>query len=160
MTTPKLAAILGLLGALALGGCGTADKVYQSTADKNLRISAKTLGNSFATVNAMFLYVYEVNRQCQLDYLGHVALDQPTLEVGLPVGKPLLLKAEFASGGRFDRSGLRNAYSYLIELRPGYAYAADIQYQQQFYKFALSEGRRGGPMRTVERKALESCVAK
>jgi hypothetical protein len=153
-------ACLALICALAAGGCGTADKVYQSNGEKNLRITAKTLGDSFATVNAMYLYVYEIDRQCKLDYLGHVAVDKPALEVGLPTGKPLVLTAQFASGGRFDRSGLRNSYSYLIELRPGYHYAADIQHQPQFHKFALSEGRRGGPMRGVERKGPESCVPK
>jgi hypothetical protein len=156
-------ALLGLLAALPLllaGGCSTPDKVYESTPEKNLRIAGKTLGDSFAQVNRMYLYVYEVNRQCKLDYLGHVALDKPALEVGLPTGKPLMLTAEFASGGRFDRSGVRNSYSYALELRPGYDYAAEIVHTAQFHKFALSEARRGGPMRALERRGLEGCAPK
>ena len=156
-TLRNLAALLGLL---ALAGCGTPDKIYQSTPEKNLRIAGKTLGDSFAQVNRIYLYVYEVNRQCKLDYLGHVALDKPTLEVGLPTGKPLMLTAEFASGGRFDRSGVRNSYSYALELRPGYDYAAEIVHTEQFHKFALSEGRRGGTMRALQRQGLEGCVPK
>src|SRR3954463_5791419 len=159
-TLKHLAPLLGLLAALAAGGCSTPDKVYESTPERNLRIAGKTLGDSFAQVNRMFLYVYEVNRQCKLDYLGHVALDKPALEVGLPTGKPLMLRAEFASGGRFDRSGVRNSYSYALELRPGYDYAAEIVHTAQFHKFALSEARRGGPMRALERRGLEGCVAK
>ncbi len=148
---------LCLLAALAAGGCATADKVYQSGGENNLRITGKTLGDSFAQVNRIYLYVYEVSQKCKLDYLGHVALDKPALEVGLPTGKLLVLTAEFASSGRFDRSGLRNQYSYAIELRPGYDYAAEIVHTEQFHKFALSEGRRGGSMRPLERRKLEAC---
>ena len=146
--------------AAAVAACATPDKVYQSTGEKNLRISAKTAGNSFATVKATFLYVYEVTPECKLDYLGHVLVDAPTLEVGLPTGKPLLLTAEFARGGRFDHSGLRNQYSYLVQPRPGYQFAAEILHEEQFHKFALSEGRRGGPMRALERRSAEGCTAK
>ncbi len=156
-TLRHLAALLGLL---ALAGCSTPDKVYESTPEKNLRIAGKTLGDSFAQVNRIYLYVYEVNRQCKLDYLGHVALDKPTLEVGLPTGKLLMLSAEFASGERFGRSGVRNSYSYALELRPGYDYAAEIVHTEQFHKFALSEARRGGPMRALQRQGLEGCVPK
>jgi len=152
--------LAALLGLLALAGCSTPDKVYQSTPEKNLRIAGKTLGDSFAQVNRMYLYVYEVDRQCKLDYLGHVALDKPALEVGLPTGKLLMLTAEFASGGRFDRSGVRNSYSYALELRPGYDYAAEIVHTEQFHKFALSEARRGGTMRALQRQGLEGCVPK
>ena len=144
----------------SLAACATPDKVYQSTADKNLRITAKTSGNSFATVKATFLYVYEVTPECKLDYLGHVLVDSPTMEVGLPTGKPLVVAAEFATRGRFQEGGLRNQYSYSLQPRSGYTYAAEIIHDEQFHKFALTEGRRGGAMRAVERKSPEGCKAK
>src|SRR2546423_652319 len=96
----KKPAVLAL--AVALAGCATPDKTYESQGDKNLYITAKTVGGSFATVKAPFLYVYEVTPQCKLDSLGHIVVDKPALDVGLPTGKPLLLTAEFATGGRFD----------------------------------------------------------
>lgn len=153
-------ATLLALAALGIAACATPDKVYQSTSEKNLHIKAKTQGNSLATVNATFVYVYEVTAQCQLDYLGHILVDAPTLDVGLPTGKPLVLTAEFATGGRFDHSGVRNAYSYLVQPRPGYVYAAEILHEPQFHKFALSEGRRGGPMHALSRKSAEGCAPK
>jgi hypothetical protein len=158
MTAARKAALVALTATLA--ACATPDKVYESTAEKNLRIRAKTAGNSFATVRATFLYVYEVMADCKLDYLGHVVVNTPTLEVGLPTGKPLMLAAEFARGGRFQHSGLRNQYSYLLQPRSGYQYAAEIIHDEQFHKFALAEGRRGGPMRTVERRSTEGCTLK
>lgn len=158
MTAARKAALVALTAAVA--ACATPDKVYESTAEKNLRITAKTAGGSFATVRATFLYVYEVTADCKHDYLGHVVVDTPTLEVGLPTGKPLVLAAEFARGGRFDRSGLRNQYSYLLRPRSGYQYAAEIIHDEQFHKFALSEGRRGGPMRALERRSTEGCTPK
>lgn len=157
-TLMRNAALLALAAALA--GCATPDKVYQSTADKNLRITAKTAGSSFATVKGTFLYVYEVMPQCKLDYLGHVVVDVPRTEIGLPTGKPLILTAEFARSGRFDHSGLRNQYSYALQPRSGYQYAAEIIHDEQFHKFALSEGRRGGPMRALERRSAEGCTPK
>jgi hypothetical protein len=155
MTAARKAALVALTATVA--ACATPDKVYESAAEKNLRITAKTAGNSFATVRATFLYVYEVTADCKLDYLGHVVVNTPTLEVGLPTGKPLMLAAEFARGGRFDHSGLRNEYSYLLQPRSGYQYAAEIIHDEQFHKFALAEGRRGGPMRALERRSREGC---
>ena len=158
MTLAKSIALVAVTGALA--ACATPDKAYQSTADKNLRITAKSSGNSFATVKATFLYVYEVTPECKLDYLGHVVVNAPTTEVGLPTGKPLVLTAEFARAGRFDSGGVRNQYSYAVQPRSGYQYAAEIIHDEQFHKFALSEGRRGGAMRAMERKSPEGCKPK
>lgn len=158
MTAARKAALAALTATAA--ACATPDKVYESTAEKNLRITAKTAGSSFATVRATFLYVYEVGTDCKLDYLGHVVVNTPTLEVGLPTGKPLMLAAEFARSGRFDHSGLRNKYSYLLQPRAGYQYAAEIVHDEQFHKFALAEGRRGGPMRALERRPTDGCTLK
>lgn len=158
MKAARKAALVALTATVA--ACATPDKVYESTAEKNLRITAKTAGGSFATVRATFLYVYEVTADCKLDYLGHVVVNAPTLEVGLPTGKPLMLAAEFARGGRFDHSGLRNQYSYVLHPRSGYQYAAEIIHDEQFHKFALAEGRRGGPMRALERRSTEGCTLK
>jgi hypothetical protein len=159
MTTPAAQAALVALTAV-LAACATPDKVYESTADKNVRITAKTSGSSFATVKATFLYVYQVMPDCKLDYLGHVVVDAPTMDLGLPTGKPLVVTAEFARSGRFDHSGLRNQYSYALQPRSGYQYAAEIIHDEQFHKFALSEGRRGGSMRAVERKPPAGCTQK
>src|ERR687895_776238 len=100
MTAAGNAVLVALTAMVA--ACATPDKVYESTAEKNLRITAKSAGNSFATVRATFLYVYEVAADCKFAYLGHVVVNSPTLEIGLPTGKPLMLAAEFTRGGRFD----------------------------------------------------------
>jgi hypothetical protein len=160
MLTLKRHAALALSLAALAAGCATPDKVYESTAEKNLHITAKSAGNSFATVKATFLYVYVLTPECKLDYLGHVLVNAPVVDVGLPTGKPLVLTAEFAKAGRFDHGGVRNSYSYLVQPRPGYAYAAEIVHDEQFHKFALAEGRRGGPMRALERKSAEGCTQK
>jgi hypothetical protein len=143
----------------AVIGCATGEKFYKSNGENNLYIENKTEPNSFSEVRATFLYVYEVTSVCKLDYLGQVTLDKPTLTVGLPVGKPLLLTVEFASRSRFDESTLRNSSSYLLRPRPGYDYTTNIQHQKKSYKFVLWENSHGGgAKRLVERKGLDTCV--
>lgn len=116
--------------------------------------------NSLSTARAAFLYLYEVGPRCQQNYLGTVTLDKPTIDIGLPKDKLLLLTAEFAAVGRFSQSSTRNVYSYLLQPRPGYDYAAVIQQQERLYKFTLTERRHGSnTSHVVERKGLEQHCA-
>jgi len=154
--------ILGLALLVVVAGCASDGiKDYESRGEKNLRIDARIEPNSFGSVRGSFLHVFAVSPRCELGYLGTVTLDKPTMEVGLPTDKPLLLRAEFVARQRFSESSTHNTYAYFVQLRPGYDYAADIQQQERLYKFALMEKRRGGgPGRAVERKGLEQCGPK
>jgi hypothetical protein len=150
-----------LLALLALAGCaGDGVRDYKSVGENNLSIDAKIQPNSFGSVRGSFLHVYEVNAQCKLVYVGTIALDKPKVDVGLPTGKLLFLRAEFVSRERFSESGTRNGYAYLLEPRAGYRYAADIRQQDRMYKFALTERAPGGARREIERRGLERCAEK
>jgi len=152
-------AIFCLVMFLTVVGCATTEQAYRTTEEKNLRIEAKTDPNSFGKVRSTYLYVYEVDRRCETNYLGYVRLDKPLIEIGLPTGKLLMLTADFVASERFSSSTTRNSYSYLLQPQPGYDYAADIQHREKLYKFTLMERHRGsGTKRVVERKDLSSCV--
>jgi hypothetical protein len=152
-------AVIGAL--LALAGCaGDGVRDYRSVGENNLSIDAKIQPNSFGSVRGSFLHVYEVDAQCKLVYIGTVALDKPRTDVGLPTGKLLFLRAEFVSRERFSEGGTRNGYSYVLQPRAGYRYAADIRQQDRMYKFALTERSPGGVRRELERRGAERCAGK
>jgi hypothetical protein len=137
---------------LTVVGCATTEQAYRTTEEKNLRIEAKTERSSFGKVRSTFLYVYEVDRRCETNYLGYVRLDKPVIEIGLPTGKLLMLTADFVATAR-------NRYSYLLQPQPGYDYVADILHREKLYKFTLMERSRGsGTKRVIEHKDLGSCV--
>ena len=152
-------ALLYLVLFLAVAGCATTEKIYTTTGEKNLQIEFKGLADSFTEKQASYLYVYDVDPRCQVDYLGYVSLDSPSIKIGIPTGKLLLLTVEFVTAERFSGSGIRNQYSYLLKPRSGYDYLADVQNTEKRYKFALMERHRGsGAKRVIERKGLDSCV--
>jgi hypothetical protein len=153
--------IAALVALLALAGCaGDGVRDYRSVGENNLSIDAKIQSNSFGTVRGALLHVYELNAACKLVYIGTIALDKPKVDVGLPTGKLLFLRAEFVTRERFSESGTRNGYSYVLQPRAGYRYAADIRQQDRMYKFALTERAPGGARRELERRGAERCAEK
>jgi hypothetical protein len=144
---------------VALTGCASGERVFTSAEKKNLHIATSLEPNSFGSVRATFLYVYEMDTRCKPNYLGYVRLEQPTIELGLPTGTLLVLTAEFMTRGRFSESEVRNAYEYLIQPQPGQEYFADIRHQNNLYKFSLTESRNGGAKRNVDRKGGEACIS-
>ncbi len=150
-----------LAGALLLAvvGCATGDKPYGYDGERNLSIASETEPSTLGEVRATFLYVYAVTPNCELDYLGHLRLDKPTLRTGLPVGRPLLLTAEFVNRPRFNESTLRNSHSYFFTARSGHEYTAHVRHDSKSYKFVLwDHPRGGGAKRLLEHKDLDACV--
>lgn len=145
---------------LAVVGCATTgDRPYVYDGAQNMSIASETEPSTAGEVRATFLYVYAVTPNCELDYLGHLRLDKPTLRTGLPIGRPLLLTAEFVNRPRFSESTLRNSKSYFFTARSGYEYAAHVRHDSKSYKFLLWDHRRGGgAKRLLEHKDLDACV--
>lgn len=153
------AALAGALFLAAVSCATTGDKPYRYDGERNLSIASETEPSKSGEVRATFLYVYAVTSNCELDYLGHLRLDRPTLRTGLPIGRPLLLTAEFVNRPRFSESTLRNSHSYFFTARSGHEYAAHVRHDSKSYKFVLWGHRRGGGAKQLlEHKDLDACV--
>jgi hypothetical protein len=147
--------LIVMAAVLALGGCATSgEKEYTSAGKNNLHIRASV---EDARGRATFMYIYELDEKCERNYLGYIRLEQdkPTLDYGLPEGKPLLVTAEFV----LDRS--RNATEYLIQPKAGQEFFADVRFQGSIYKFTLAESHNGSARRNIERGGSHGgCVMK
>lgn len=145
---------------LAVVACGTTgDRPYRYDGERNFSIASETEPSTPGEVRATFLYVHAVTPNCELDYLGHLRLDKPALQTGLPIGRPLLLTAEFVNRPRFSESTLRNSHSYFFTVRSGHDYTADVRHESKSYKFVLWDRRRGGgPKRLLEHRDLDTCA--
>jgi hypothetical protein len=146
---------------LGLAGCAsTGEKEYTSAGKNNLHIRTTLDESGFMKSYVVFLYIYEVKDRCERNYLGFIKLtsDQSTLDYGLPVGKPLIVTAEFVVSSSGSQS--RNSYEYLIQPGPAQEYFADIRLKANLYKFNLMESHAGGAKRLVERKGLGGCDLK
>lgn len=142
-----------------LAGCAS-EPAYISTAEKNLHIENKLIESGFVHKYYSYLYVSEVDHNCQFKYLGYIALNQPTLDIGLPTNKLLLLRAEFATFSRFsDPKSSRIDTSYFIQLKPNTKYAADIQRNEIMYKFTMYNGPTiGDPKRRIGKNSNIACI--
>jgi hypothetical protein len=144
----KVVAVL-LAAALAAGCSGL--KTYSSDAPKNLRV-ATHLERGVRTS----LHVHEVTGPCQTRYEGTVALDQPTVEVGVPEGRQSFVvvgfdTSSFLGGQRGTTVGT------VLAPRAGYRYELAVRYKQDIYDVALREVDRKGVARELPRRGLSGC---
>jgi hypothetical protein len=142
-------AIVGLPAALVLAACSGL-KTYPNDAAKNL-IVRTDLDKARAS-----LHVHHVDAGCKTDYRGTVALDQPSVAVGLPPERLTWLVASFDTSSFFGGSSATSVGT-LLRPRAGYRYELKLKYRDNLYDFALSETEPGKPSRPVARRDLGSC---
>lgn len=100
-------------------------------------------------------HVSRVDGGCQLNYQGTVYLDDPSVNVGLPVNRPLYLEFYFVKSARLGNSTSSVTHGTMLHPRAGQRYVAEVSYVDDLYKVALREGTR-----TIERRALPACKGK
>jgi len=141
--------LVAVLGAVALAGCSGL-KTYSNDAPKNLRVASQLEG-----ARAM-LHVHEVTGPCATRYEGTVKLDPPTVDVGVPAGRPSFLvvgfdTSSFLGGQRGTTVGTA------FTPREGYRYELGVRYQDSLYDVALREIDRKGAAHELPRRGLGGC---
>jgi hypothetical protein len=144
-------AALACAAALVAAGC-TGGKPYpDSLATKNLSI--RTASSARAALG-----VHSVDAQCRPEYLGTVALDKPSAEIGIPAERWSYLVFDFANssflGGRRTRTTLET----LVKPRAGYRYEANVTYRDDIYNVVIREQSPRGAWREVAMRDLASCT--
>lgn len=142
---------LAVLAALALAAGCSGLKTYPNDAPKNLRIATQ-LDRGVRSA----LHVHEVSGQCQTRYEGTVALDQPTVEVGVPEGRPSYVVVSFDTSSFFGGSR-GTSVATVVTPRAGYRYELAVRYTQDMYDVAWREVDRKGVARELPRRALGGC---
>src|SRR5262245_19044514 len=125
-------ALSGVLLALGLAACSGA-KVYPNDAAKNLFVQSTLESGVRAALD-----VYQVDAVCRTEYLGRVALDQPSVAVGVPVERSSYLVVTFDTSSFFGGSSKTSAGT-LLRPRAGLRYDLRVSYRDRIYDLAVRE---------------------
>lgn len=133
------AAIAAAVLAAGLTAACNDTRPYAGTGDKNLQIKTTVARGQIS------LDVFKLDSGCKAaTYEGAVALDQPMVEVGLPVGRPSLLVFEFRGSTSIKKE---------VQLVPraGIRYEANVAYTGAIHDIELREiDPRTGTYRELE----------
>ncbi|HET7764323.1 MAG TPA: hypothetical protein VFK92_04465 [Burkholderiales bacterium] len=142
-------AIAGASAALVLAACSGL-KSYPSDFPANLVVRSeldKARGS---------LHVHQVDASCRTDYRGTVALDQPSVAVGIPPDRLAYIVATFDTSSFFGGSSATSVGT-LLRPRTGYRYELRLKYRDNIYDFAMSEAGPGKASRPIARRDLDTC---
>jgi len=143
-------AALAVAAALVAAGCAGGKSYRDSHATKNLSI--RTASSARAALG-----VHSVDAQCRTEYLGTVALDRPSAEIGIPAERWSYLVFDFASSGLFTRQ-TRITLETLLKPRAGYRYEANVTYRDDLYNVVIREQSPRGAWREVQLLDLAACT--
>jgi hypothetical protein len=142
---------LACAGALLLLAACVGGKSYSDgVAPKNLTL--RTPSSARAALG-----VHSVDAQCRAEYLGTVALDKPSAEIGIPAERWSYLVFDFSSSGLFTKS-TRTTLETLLKPRAGYRYEAGVSYRDDIYNVVIREQSPRGAWREVAMRDLASCT--
>lgn len=156
ISTPRIAALL--LGVGLLAGC-SGIKTYPDTSPKNLVVRTEASSGSMLGRSRVSVHIHEVDANCRTEYRGTVQLNEPTVEIGVPAGRPSLLVFNFYNSSFLGGSTGNINYETLLRPRAGFTYDATARYRDGIYYVSIREsGARGGQGREVARRGLAECA--
>jgi hypothetical protein len=138
--------------ALAVAACAGGRPYPDNVAPKNFSI--KTSSSARAVLG-----VHSVDAQCRAEYLGTVALDKPSAEIGIPAQRWSYLVFDFATSSFLGGKRTRMTHETLLKPRAGYRYEASVSYRDDIYNVVIREqSPRGGAWRELAMRELASCA--
>lgn len=159
----RLATLACALALAQLAGCAGPrlkpypDNLADDPAAKNLSIRTSTSsGSAFSSVRAA-LDVHSVDAQCRTRYLGTVALDKPSVAVGIPPGRWSYLVFDFATSGFLGGTRGRISRETLLKPRADNRYEIDVTYRDDLYNVVIREKLPRGALRELPLLDLASC---
>ena len=143
-----LAALALALGVAACGGT----KPYRHEGAENVAVRAALDSGVRAT-----LHVHRVDANCQAEYRGSVALDRPSVTLGVPAERSSYLDVTFDTSSFLAGSRRMNAGT-LVRPRAGYRYDVAVAYRNSLYQLTVRETDPSGRTRDLPRRDLGSCT--
>lgn len=140
-----------------LSGCAST-KFYSSSLTKNVSITKTTdSGSAFSSIN-IHLDIFDVNRACEVKYLGSVDLSNKSTLVGLPVNKNSLLSFRFEGSSFLGSSNSSTSFDTLLMPRKGYQYDVYARYVNGIYNVELFEMKAmRNNKRQIDTRELHEC---
>lgn len=141
-----------VFGAL-LTGCATQ---YPNSLEKNLTVRLKLQKNSgFLTSANAIVNVSEIGKDCSLDDQGYVDLVQGDNQVGLPLGRPVLVTFKVAHSGPASSSSVETGA--VLTPKAGARYLGEANYVDAMYSFRLYEVTSGGKKALPVMETVPGC---
>lgn len=136
---------------LLASGCSST-KLYKDVLTHNLEVNSRT---DSVEVN---LDIYSVGMQCESEYLGTVALDRDSIELGIAMEKPSYLIVGFASSSFWSNSSGFISYDFTLLPRKAFRYEVDVSYIDNIYNVNFYEvSQLTGEKREMEAAELRNC---
>jgi hypothetical protein len=98
-----------------------------------------------------------LDAQCRTEYLGTVALDKPSAEIGIPAERWSYLVFDFSTSSFLAAKRTRISLETLLKPRAGYRYEASVTYRDDIYNVVIREQSPRGGWREVAMRDLASC---
>ena len=147
-----------LLGAALLAGCSGL-KTYPDTSPRNLIVKTEASSGSAFSRMRVAVHIHEVDANCRTQYLGTVQLNEPTVQIGVPLDRSSYLEFSFLSSTFLGGSSGTISYETLLRPRAGYTYDATARYADGIYYVSIREsGARGKAGREIARRGLAECA--
>ena len=158
MTLRSVARRLGAAALIACtAGCSGLKPYPNDLPSKNLTIrTTASAGSVFSSVRVE-LDVHGVDASCGRRYLGTVALDQPTLALGVPADRGSVLQFQFLSSSFLGSSRGRISREVFIAPKPGQRYEIDVSYRDDLYDVVLRERLANGALRELAALDTRAC---
>ncbi len=145
-----------LLVPVLFAGCSV--KSYPNDLPKNFHVITTIHKTSSFRDTSLAFDIHTINAQCYTDFLGRVYVDDPKIDVGVPVDRPVYLDFIFVSKVALSGNTSVVRYQTMMTPRSGYLYDAAVSYDKGIYNVVITEKRRGGSAsRTIPHRQLESC---
>ena len=141
---------LACAAAVLLAACAGGKPYSDTSAPKNLTL--RTASSARAALG-----VHSVDAQCRPEYLGTVALDKPSAEIGIPAERWSYLVFDFSTSSFLAAKRTRITLETLLKPRTGYRYEANVSYRDDIYNVVIREQPPRGAWREVAMRDLASC---
>jgi hypothetical protein len=156
-TTLQPAALACATALVALAGCSGLKTYPNDLPLKNLTVRTVTAsGSAFSSVRAE-LDVHSVDAACRTQYLGTVALDAPSVAVGIPAERASHLVVNFLSSSFLGGTRGRISRETWLSPRPDARYEIDVTYRDDLYQVVLREKPARGATRELPLRSEPSC---
>lgn len=150
MNAARIARACGLM--VALTGCAGPTPYRDDGVPKNVNIRAATSSDVRAVVG-----VHSVEAQCLARYHGMVALDRPSIAIGIPEERWSYLLFQFETSSFLASSRSAVSKGTLLRPRAGYRYEVDVSYRDDIYNVVVRERSPRGKAHEVPLRELDSC---
>jgi len=143
--------MLLLITLMLLSAC-SGRRPYPARPENNAAVSAVVSGGLLTRIEAD-LDIYAVDRSCQLDYRGSVALNETPRTIGLPVGERSYLVVRFERSSFLASSSGRISYETLFVPKQGARYSLAASYRDSIYDVVVQDATG----REIDSRDLDSC---